>query len=96
MQQLSEILKKRIGKGTLAWQVQASLVVEAAGKVLIKILGEDLVREVKVLYYKDQRVYLATPEPDLATELKLKKSQIIAEVKKATKAEIKDLVVWIR
>lgn len=96
MQPLADLLRRRVGKGTFAWQVQAALVVEAVKKVLTQVLGADLAREVKVLYYREQKIFLATPEPDLATELKLKKFQIMERIKKTTEAEIKDLVVWVR
>ncbi len=96
MKKLSDILNKRYTKGSLAWQVQASLVVEEAKKAIEQVLGSDLACEVKVLYYKDKKIFLATPSPDLATQVKMQKHQLIKKLKKVVEVEINDLVIWVR
>lgn len=76
-QKLSAILPKTIKRAGISRQIEASMVCEAADEAVKRIFGEELARQARALYFKDNWLTLAVLSSVLAQEIRFREDEIM-------------------
>jgi len=77
---LGDLLYSRVRKKGLAYQVEASMVLEIFMQQAVKLWGEQVKEHLRPLYVKDQTLTVAVLSSPLAQELKLQEKKLIESV----------------
>ena len=76
-QKIGAILPKSIKRAGISGQLQASMVCGAGDREIRRIFGDNLGRQVRVLYFKDNVLTLVILSSVLAQEIRFRESDII-------------------
>lgn len=83
---LGDLLHRNLRKKGLAYQVEASMVLQVFQNIAKEWWG-DLSDSMRPMYVKDQVLVIAVLAPALAQELKLREKELIEAINKAVRAE---------
>ena len=95
---ISSVLGYNLNKNNLTYKVEAALALKYFDAVAQAIWGQKIQHQAKALYLKDHILTIAVLSSVLATELKLRESEIISEVnKKIGREAVRQLrfLAWI-
>jgi len=80
MKSLANLLKQKKDKSPVWKGVEASLIVEEATKILVDILGVEVIQYAQPAYYKNSTLTFACLSSTVAQELKLNEKSIIRQI----------------
>ncbi len=77
MKSLGEILKKQMKQNLVGRRITASLIVEAANKILEETFGIASKRFAQAIYFKDNSISITCLSSVMAQEIKLNEKKIL-------------------
>ncbi|MFA5062035.1 MAG: DUF721 domain-containing protein [Patescibacteria group bacterium] len=81
MRSLSDILNNHFKNSPLKRNVEASIVVEEANRIIAELLGQDAIKYAQAVYVKNQILTIACLSSVIAQEIKLNEPVILAKIK---------------
>lgn len=76
-QKVGAILPKTVKRAGISRQIEASMICEAVDKEIRRIFGEELGRQARALYFKDNWLTLAVLSSVLAQEIRFREGEIL-------------------
>ena len=95
MKSLGEILKKQMRQNPAGHRVTASLIVEAANKILEETFGVASKRFAQAVYFKDRAISITCLSSVMAQEIKLNEKKIILALNNKLGSQIVEKIRYL-